>query len=112
MHPASALNRAMVCDFCNGPSPVRSYEAAPIILHLPDGLVHFCDSKWAACAICAQFIDHHLWDALTDRCFDLWMRSSMERGEHPTSYERQALKAHMLRLHGLVRNALERRAGP
>lgn len=110
MEPSFVPATALLCDFCNDPSVVRSYAAAPVVLKVDDIALYFCDSKWAACSTCSQLIDENRWDELSNRSFSLWVTCACLRGERHSDLEEQRMKAHLIHMHALFREARRRTA--
>ncbi len=110
MEPTSVRGSNPICDFCNDPSVACSYEAAPVVMKVNESIVYSCDSKWAACAVCAQLIDENRWNELSDRSFELWVKSADQRGERPGHFQGQMMKAYLFHLHELFRVARDRTA--
>lgn len=100
----------LLCDFCNHPDVVRSYDAAPVAMKVADTFLYYCDNKWVACGTCARLIDEDRWDDLSRRSFDLWLRAEHLRGNHPSLREQAFMKIHLPRLHGYFREARRRTA--
>lgn len=100
----------LLCDFCNNPHVVRSYDAAPIVMKMAEAVLYFCDNRWAACAACASLIEQDRWDELSRRSFDLWIEAEHRHGNRPGLGEQEFMRTHLSRLHGHFREARRRSA--
>lgn len=102
---------APLCDFCNEPlAQIRVFDAAPLSMDVNNATVYFCDSRWAACPLCAALIDEGRWEDLTERSYELWLRAEREHGSEPGFRFKQFMKTHLTRLHQMFREARGRTA--
>jgi hypothetical protein len=104
------VSTLLLCDFCNGPAVARSYRAAPVTMPVRQNLLYFCDTEWAACALCARLIDDERWQELSDRSYTLWIQTENQRGVSPPLPEREFMRTHIRQLHQLFREARGRTA--
>lgn len=110
MDHKSVPNPTLLCDFCDSPDVVRSYDAAPVVMKMANADLYFCDSRWAACDVCARLIDEDRWDELSRRSFDLWIEGEHLRGNRPSLREQEFMRTDLPRLHGHFREARGRTA--
>jgi len=111
MESQTAPEPIFLCDFCNDSViQIRTFEVVPLSMKVRETVVYFCDSRWAACPICAQMIDENRWDDLTGRSYDLWLKAEIQRGANPGFASRQFMKMHVAQLHQLFREACGRTA--
>lgn len=111
MEPKTVPEPQLLCDFCNeSATAARSYDAAPLSMKVDRTVVYFCDSKWAACPVCAQLIDENRWDELTGRSYALWLQAETQLGKSPDFANKQFMKTHLTQLHQLFREARGRTA--
>jgi hypothetical protein len=101
---------SLLCDFCNDPAITRSYRTAPVTMKVKHDVLYFCDTEWAACALCARLIDEERWQELSDRSYMLWIRTESRRGISPPPPEREFMRTHIRQLHQLFREARGRTA--
>ncbi len=105
MNPFPLQTSELKCDFCSTKPISRSYDAAPVRVDMGHAFVHFCDTRWAACSVCASLIDANRWDDLTDRSMALW-RAEAERSGLPLStQDLTAIRAAVSQLHQRFREA-------
>jgi hypothetical protein len=109
LHSQKTSKTGAVCDFCNAIPAVKVYDAAPIAFAFVP-VVHVCDTKWTACGICAELIDHDRWTDLTDRTMETWLAEQRSRGVHICYREREEIKQEMRRMHASFREAKGRTA--
>jgi hypothetical protein len=93
------------CDFCSTIPIFRSYDAAPIRFDIGPSVIHFLDTRWAACAVCATLIDEYRWDELTERSVVLWRQEMEQQGAHLSTRQLAATREQMTQLHQLFREA-------
>lgn len=111
-HSQKICQAGDVCDFCSGIPVVKVYDAAPIAFTVAFAppIVQVCDTKWTACGICAELIDHDRWTDLTDRTMETWLAEQRSRGVHIGYREREDIKQEMRRMHASFREAKGRTA--
>jgi hypothetical protein len=105
MNQSPPESSELKCDFCSTKPIFKSYDATPIRMDLAPGLAHVCDTRWAACSICASLIDQGQWDDLTDRSMALWRAEAKSRGIQPSARELRAIRAMTSELHRRFREA-------
>jgi hypothetical protein len=110
MEHLRTANEGLICDFCNSAPVTRAYDASPIIFKPGPLIMHFLDTKWAACAACAVLIDENRWDSLTQRSVVLWYVNAQRNGMHVSRADLADITEQMLRLHQLFREARKRTA--
>lgn len=111
-HAHKKCEAGQVCDFCSATPVAKVYDAAPIAFAFAFAprIVHLCDTKWTACAGCAELIDQDLWTELTDRTMETWLAELRQRGVHVGYRERNEIKEEMHRMHASFREAKGRTA--
>jgi hypothetical protein len=113
-HSQKICEAGHVCDFCSASQVAKVYDAAPITFTFAFAfgarIVHFCDTKWTACAVCAELIDQDRWTELGDRTMETWLRELRDLGVHIGYHERDEIKEEMHRLHASFREAKGRTA--
>lgn len=97
--------RVLKCDFCSCTPISKSYDTAPICVQLGETVIHLFDSKWAACSICAAFIDENRWEELTDRSITTWFAEALSKGVRLAPKDLAEIKEEMTRLHQRFREA-------
>lgn len=97
--------RVLKCDFCSSTPISKSYDTAPICIQLGETVIHLFDSKWAACSICAVFIDENRWEELTDRSITTWFAEALSKGVRIAPKDLAEIKEEMMRLHQRFREA-------
>jgi hypothetical protein len=97
--------RVLKCDFCSCTPISKSYDTAPICVQLGETVIHLFDSKWAACSICAAFIDENRWKELTDRSISTWFAEALCNGVKISPRDLAEIKEEMTRLHQRFREA-------
>jgi hypothetical protein len=113
MQPSQGTRKAgELCDFCNATTVVKVYDAAPIAFAFAfaPASVHVSDTKWTACAVCAELIDQNRWIDLTERSMETWLAEQRSRGVHIGYREREEIKQEMRRMHASFREAKGRTA--
>jgi len=111
-HSQEIREAGKVCDFCSATSVAKIYDAAPIafVFAFAPPVVQVCDTKWTACGICAELIEHDRWTDLTDRSMETWLAEQRSRGVHIGYREREEIKREMRRMHASFREAKGRTA--
>jgi hypothetical protein len=101
-----------LCDFCNATPVVKIYDAAPVAFAFAfaSASVHVRDTKWTACAVCAELIDQNRWTDLTERSMETWLAEQRSRGVRIGYREREEIKQEMQRMHASFREAKGRTA--
>ncbi len=105
MNPSPLQASEPKCDFCSTSPISRSYDAAPIHIDVGSAFVHFCDTRWAACSICASLIDQNRWDDLTERSVVLWRAEAERIGIQLSACELTGIRATTSELHRRFREA-------
>jgi hypothetical protein len=111
-HSQKICEAREVCDFCNATPVVKVYDAAPLAFAFAfaPSIVHVCDTKWTACAACAELIDQDRWTDLTDRSLETWLAEQRSSGVHIGYREREEIRQEMRRMHASFREAKGRTA--
>jgi hypothetical protein len=95
MTPDPIAEPAQTCEFCMA-SPVKSFDAAPILMRFAGELVLLARTKWPACAPCSALIDRDAWPELEDRATNAAIKSLRDDGI-PMGYRHQQFVRHELR---------------
>ncbi len=105
VNPSPQEASELKCDFCSASPISRSYDAAPIRIDIGAAFVHLCDTRWAACSVCASLIDQNRWDDLTDRTMALWRLEAERIGIQPSARDLTTIRAMTSELHRRFREA-------
>ncbi len=65
----------MICDFCSGPNPNRTFTCQSFIYELCP--LEGSQGDWMACDPCAAMIDADNWQGLAERAADTFIRTQV-----------------------------------
>ena len=99
-----------ICDFCDLQPVVKIYDAAPVSTIFAGHPIAILETRWTACATCAELIDQNRWQELTDRAAKCWLEMLRQKGQE-YSYQLQFnLRQDLERLYARFREAMGRTA--